>query len=88
MTKIPFPFSKHFDLTGNHTYFLRELVPDPQDTLFLLRLVYLHPFTIILDPPRYFNEIQEFTFFGKKKTLRETDLDGSNYNLNFLLAST
>ena len=29
MTKIPFSFSKHFDLTGNHTYFLRELVPRP-----------------------------------------------------------
>ena len=55
MTKIPFTFSKHFDLTGNRTYFLRELVP------------YLNPFVIILDPPRYFNEIQEFTFFGKKK---------------------
>ena len=29
MTKIPVTFSKHFDLAGNHTYFLRELVPRP-----------------------------------------------------------
>ena len=30
MIKIPFTFSKHFDLAGNHTYFLRELVPRPR----------------------------------------------------------
>ena len=29
MTKIPVTFSKHFDLAGNDTYFLRELVPRP-----------------------------------------------------------
>ena len=29
MTKIPFTFSKHFDLAGNHTYFLREQAPRP-----------------------------------------------------------
>lgn len=62
MTKIPFSFSKHFDLTGNHTYFLRELVPRPPR--YSLSFT---SFIIILDPPRYFNEIQEFTFFDKKK---------------------
>ena len=29
MTKIPFTFSEHFDLAGNHTYFLREQAPRP-----------------------------------------------------------
>ena len=29
MTKIPFTFNKHFDLAGNHTYFLREQTPRP-----------------------------------------------------------
>ena len=60
MTKIPFTFNKHFDLAGNQTPKL----------LSLLHTVYLNPFTIILDPPRYFNEIQEITFFLTKKNLR------------------
>ena len=56
MTKIPVTFSKHFDLAGNHTCFLRELVPrSPSYSLFYI--IY----------PRYFNEIQEITFFFLQK---------------------
>ena len=29
MTKIPFTFNKHFDLAGNHNYFLTEQAPRP-----------------------------------------------------------
>ena len=45
MTKIPFTFSTHFDLAGNHSYFLRELVPRPPSyslfyMLFISTLLY------------------------------------------------